>query len=143
MGMTKILRGCGLAGALFAGAGPAHAADLAITVQGLEPRGNLVLAVFAGEADWRARKNPVREATVPVQSPAARATFKDLPPGRYGVMAYHDRNGDGRLNTLPVGLPTEPYGFSNGARGRFGPPRWREAAFEVGAGGAAHPLALR
>lgn len=109
----------------------------------LEPRGALVIAVFDNEAAWKARKGPVRQATVAVTQPVVRTTFADLPPGRYGIMAYHDRNGDGRLNTLPVGLPTEPYGFSNGARAAFGPPSWRAAAFEVLPSGSVESLRLR
>ncbi|HEY9219761.1 MAG TPA: DUF2141 domain-containing protein, partial [Phenylobacterium sp.] len=100
--------------------GPCHAAELVLTADGLAAQGKLVLAVFDSEGAWRARKSPVREAVLAVGGSSVRKAFADLPPGRYAVMAYHDRNGDGRLNTLPVGLPTEPYGFSNGARGAFG-----------------------
>ena len=39
--------------------------------------------------------------------------FDDLAPARYAVAVYHDVNGNGRLDTVPPGLPTEPYGFSN------------------------------
>lgn len=101
------------------------------------------MALFDSEPAWRARRNPVREAILPVSHATTKAVFDDLPPGRYAVMAYHDRNGDGRLNTLPVGLPVEPYGFSNDARGTFGPPAWRAAAFETPAAGATQRLRLR
>jgi uncharacterized protein (DUF2141 family) len=30
-----------------------------------------------------------------------------------------------------VGKPKEPFGFSNGATGNFGPPKWRDARFEL------------
>ncbi len=128
---------------LVASAGPSEAAGLTVLAEALEPRGSLVVAVFDSDAAWRARKAPVRRAVIEVTQPAARATFADLPPGRYAIMAYHDRNGDGRLNTLPIGLPTEPYGFSNGARGSFGPPSWRAASFEASSSGAMQALRLR
>lgn len=129
--------------ALLLAAGPVEAADLVVSVPGLEAKGALVLALFDSEGGWRSRKNPVREAVLPLAQAGGRTTFKDLAPGRYAVMAYHDRNGDGRLNTLPVGLPTEPYGFSNGARGRFGPPSWSAAAFNLPASGASQELRLK
>jgi uncharacterized protein (DUF2141 family) len=59
--------------------------------------------------------------------------FDGLEPGRYAVAAYHDVNGNGRLDTIPPGLPTEPYGFSNDV-GRLRPPDFDAALVEVGAG---------
>jgi fermentation-respiration switch protein FrsA (DUF1100 family) len=46
-------------------------------------------------------------------------------------VAYHDRDADGRLDTLPIGLPLEPYAISRDAPARFGPPAWRAAAFHL------------
>ena len=48
---------------------------------------------------------------------------------RYAVAAFQDENGDGILNSNVVGMPTENYGFSNDARGLFGPPDFDDAAF--------------
>jgi len=31
-----------------------------------------------------------------------------------------------------MGMPNEPYGFSNDARGSFGPPSFEDASFVVG-----------
>lgn len=55
----------------------------------------------------------------------------DLPAGKYAVASYVDANMNGRLDKNLFGVPTEIYGFSNEARGRFGPPSFAEAAFEV------------
>jgi uncharacterized protein (DUF2141 family) len=61
-------------------------------------------------------------------------TFAPLKPGTYAIKAFHDLNGDGKMNTNPFGIPTEPYAFSNDASGVMGPPGWTDAAFEVKAG---------
>ena len=58
------------------------------------------------------------------------ATFKDLSFGTYGLSLYHDVNGNGELDTNFMGIPKEPYGFSNNARGTFGPPKYTAAQFE-------------
>ena len=42
-----------------------------------------------------------------------------------------------------MGIPNEPYAFSNNAPARFGPPDWEAAAFVVGADGVAQTLTLR
>ncbi|RYG12936.1 MAG: DUF2141 domain-containing protein, partial [Caulobacteraceae bacterium] len=91
--------------ALLSGAG--EAAELRLKFPALKSGGQVVYAVFDSKATWDAR-SPARLGG---RTPAGRnEVLLDLPPGAYAVMAYHDRNGDERLNTLPVGLPTEPYG---------------------------------
>ena len=57
--------------------------------------------------------------------------FTDLPPGEYAVAAFHDRNADAQLGTTVLGIPTEPYGFSNDARGFMGPASFASAAITV------------
>jgi uncharacterized protein (DUF2141 family) len=48
-------------------------------------------------------------------------------PSQFAVAAYHDKNSDGILNRSMFGIPAEPYGFSNQARGNFGPPSFEQA----------------
>ncbi len=56
----------------------------------------------------------------------------ELPPGRYAVAAYVDNNRNGRQDKNFLGMPQERYGFSNDARGSFGPPDFAAAAFDIG-----------
>ncbi len=58
-----------------------------------------------------------------------------LAPGRYALAVFHDLNGNGKLDTNLVGVPTEPYAFSNGAVAKWSSPTFEEAAFELPAGG--------
>lgn len=57
-------------------------------------------------------------------------------------MVTHDENGNGTLDTNLIGMPLEGYGFSNNPA-VMRKPTWDEAAFDVGAGGAAIAIALR
>ena len=75
-------------------------------------------------------------------SGAATAVFRDLPPGEYGVKAFHDIDGDGEMNVNPFGIPVEPYAFSNNAVGNMGPARWEQARFAV-TGETAQTIQLR
>ncbi|MCH9852515.1 MAG: DUF2141 domain-containing protein [Alphaproteobacteria bacterium] len=61
-----------------------------------------------------------------------------LPDGIYAISAFHDLNDDGELNRNLVGLPTEPYGFSNDARGTFGPAKFADAQFTITADKITH-----
>jgi len=47
------------------------------------------------------------------------------------VSAYHDENGNGQLDKNAVGIPSERYGFSGGARGLTGPPSYEEATVSL------------
>lgn len=62
-----------------------------------------------------------------------RFVFTDLSPGDYAVAAFHDRNGDGKLARNILGIPTEPYGFSNNVYGFMGPASFEKAAVTVSA----------
>ena len=69
--------------------------------------------------------------------------FADLEPGAYGIKMYHDINDDGDMNANPFGMPTEPYAFSNNAKGRFGPAKWADASFTVSSDGATQTITLK
>lgn len=127
------------AAVLLAGAAT-QSSDVQISFDAPDRSGEVVVAVFDSQAAWRARSDPIRTARIP---PNETMRLADLPRGRYGVMAFQDKNGNGRLDTLPIGLPTEPYGFSRNARGVFGPPAWSAAAVEVGSTPVRQVIVLR
>ena len=52
-----------------------------------------------------------------------------LPFGEYAIKAFHDKNSNEELDTRMFGIPTERYGFSNNAKGAFGPPEYEDARF--------------
>ncbi len=93
--------------------------------------GTVVVALFDSEADYKAKAQPVRTAVVPAKTGGVDIEWTDLKPGDYAAVAYHDRDADGRLDTLPIGMPTEPFAISRNAPVRFGPPAWRAAAFQI------------
>lgn len=55
-------------------------------------------------------------------------------PGDYALRVHHDLDGDGEMRTNLVGMPREPWGVSNDARGRFGPPELDDMRVTIGAG---------
>ncbi len=66
-----------------------------------------------------------------------------VPPGAYAAQAFHDENGNGKIDRTFFGIPREGIGFSNDAPMRFGPPSFADAMFSVGAGGGRIAFALR
>ena len=57
--------------------------------------------------------------------------INDLKPGKYAFKYFHDENNNEKLNTNFMGIPKEGYGFSNNAKGSFGPPSFDKTVFEV------------
>ncbi len=115
---------------------------LSLTFTGIEAKQGRILIALYDEAGWSGGR-PVRAETVEVTDASASVAIAGLPAGRYGIKAFHDVNGNGRMDTNPFGMPTEPFAFSNDARGRMGPAAWADATFTVAAGANAHAIAIR
>lgn len=56
-----------------------------------------------------------------------------LPAGNYAFSVFYDANNNGKLDTNFIGIPKEPVALSNNARPKFGPPKYKDAVFAVGA----------
>ena len=57
--------------------------------------------------------------------------LENLKPGKYAFKYFHDENNDEKINTNFMGIPKEGYGFSNNAKGKFGPPSFEKMIFEI------------
>ncbi len=55
--------------------------------------------------------------------------FEALACGDYVVAVYHDLNDNEELDTNFLGIPTEPYAFSNNPKLLFRGPRYEDAVF--------------
>ncbi|MDC3320916.1 DUF2141 domain-containing protein [Hyphomicrobiales bacterium] len=53
----------------------------------------------------------------------------DIPFGSYALSGFQDFDNNGVMSGNFLGIPKEPFGFSNDARGKFGPPKWNDAVF--------------
>lgn len=70
-----------------------------------------------------------------VKATTATCRFIGVPPGSYAIMAFHDLNDNGKLDTNWMGIPREGVVASNNAKGRMGPPSFKDASFKLEAGG--------
>jgi uncharacterized protein (DUF2141 family) len=129
-----------LLGALLLAGGFAAAADepggedargsLTLVVLGLaNNEGKVIIALFDSAEGFEKDGAFVRSAFVEPENRGAVWSFGDLPFGEYAVRLFHDENGNEKLDTNWMGIPKEPYGFSNDARGKFGPPGYEAAKF--------------
>lgn len=121
-------------------AGTAHAQDtarLTLRIDGLESaEGQVIIVVFDNpDAFPDTPDKAVRSAVERTVAPVTTVSFDGLAPGTYAAFAFHDVNGNTALDVRSViPIPKEPLGASRGAKGRFGPPKFADAAFTVAAG---------
>lgn len=118
-------------------------ADLVFEFRTSARGGTVAAALYDDPEAFAASRGPLRAARAAVSGGRAVVAFEALPPGRYALAAFHDVDGDGTLDTWPIGAPREPYGYSNDARGRFGPAAWRDAVFEHRAGAGRRVVTLK
>ena len=127
--MKTIITACALAATLGALNQP-QAADLRVQVSGIRSNdGQVLLGLFDDAGSFLT--HGLNEA-LPARAGTLRTLFRDLAPGTYALAVHHDEDNDGEMATNLLGIPIEGYAFSNNARGSFGPPRFRDAAFVVG-----------
>lgn len=108
------------------------AAELTVRVEGIpSTAGRLLLSVAASSEAWDGQAAPAAAQRVPVQDTSAEIVFSGLAPGRYAVAVIHDANDNGKLDTNPVGMPIEAYGFSNSPDALMRKATFEEAALEL------------
>jgi len=55
----------------------------------------------------------------------------NLKQGKYAFKYFHDENKNENLDANWMKIPKEGYGFSNNAKGTFGPPAFEKTIFEI------------
>ncbi|SDR75371.1 Uncharacterized conserved protein, DUF2141 family [Polaribacter sp. KT25b] len=91
--------------------------------------GNLYVALYNKEDSFL--KNPIKATILKIENKKASVILKDIPSGIYAVSAFHDANNNKKMDTNFIGIPKEPIGISNDAKGFMGPPKYKDAKFEV------------
>jgi uncharacterized protein (DUF2141 family) len=59
-------------------------------------------------------------------------SFKGVKPGNYAIALLHDENNNGKADRALGMMPKEGYGFSRDAPVKMAPPKFAQAAFDVG-----------
>lgn len=116
-----------------------HAVDVTLEVEGLDPNpaagSKLLVGVYTEAGQWTGKAITGRQFPVDASAKGKLVVvLKDLPEGPLALTLFHDVNANNKLDTNVIGIPTEPYGFSNNAMGSFGPPKFEQAVLTPKAG---------
>ena len=75
-------------------------------------------------------QTPIQGKDVEIINGKSIVIFKNVVPGEYAVVCYHDKNNNGKMDFSPQRMPLEAYGSSNNHMA-FAPPTFENAKFVV------------
>lgn len=109
--------------------------NLSVTVKGLKnQKGQVCFSLFSSSRGFPSNnKRAIKAQCVKLGNNNAKLNIPALKAGTYALAMFHDKNGDGKLNTNGLGIPKEGFGFSRNPRILTGPPKFGDSAvFVVG-----------
>jgi len=109
---------------------------LMVEISGLkDASGNVYIAVYDSDSTWLSDEmvlNQKVDIADALDGDLVRTELL-LPLGNYALSVFYDQDGDGELKTNFIGMPKEPIALSNNAVAKFGPPKYSDAVFSLGA----------
>lgn len=108
------------------------ASDLTLIITGMKNNSGYVnIAIADSEAGFIEKDKAYMQIRTRIHGPEASMVLKGLPRREYAISVFHDENGNNTLDRNMMGIPKELYGFSNNARGKFGPPPYGMSRFSL------------
>lgn len=118
--------------------------DLTLVVTGMKnTSGYLNIAIADSEAGYAEKDKAYMQIKTRLSGPEVSMVIKGLPCRDYAISVFHDENGNNTLDRNVRGVPKEPYGFSNNARGKSGPPPYGMSRFRLSPGARTVTITLR
>ena len=117
---------------------PTFAGTVKVKVNNIKKKGEMHLAIYDdanvfendnGEKGG-ATKGIIQGVIEDVKIGSVTYTF-ELPDGTYAIGIFVDKNYNNKMDRNLFGVPKEQFGFSNNAKGNFGPPSFEDASFTV------------
>ena len=106
--------------------------SLSVEVQGVKSSlGNINVAVYNRSHGFLEFEKVFKIDRIATQEATTNFKIMDLPNGEYAVAIFHDENGNDKLDTNWLGIPKESVAFSNAKIKTFGPPSYKECAFNL------------
>jgi uncharacterized protein (DUF2141 family) len=89
------------------------------------------------------KEHIVKTVKVHIDKKSAHCEIAGLQPGTYAIIVHHDEDEDGKIKSNIIKIPKEGLGASNNAKMKFGPPKWKDAKFEVGTAPTVQKIVLK
>ncbi len=93
--------------------------------------GTLYIALYKAGPDFPDKEKRLDGGPVEIKDKKASIKFNNLLAGSYAISTHHDLNSNRKVDKNFLGMPKEPYGFSNNLYGPFGKPDYKKATISV------------
>ncbi len=114
----------------FANAQESSNCNITVNISGLDSnKGKLLVGLYDSKNTFLDKR--FQSVIGEISEKTGQVVFKNVPKGVYAISFIHDENDNGKMDTNFLGIPKEDYGCSNNARGTMGPPKWKDAKFEL------------
>lgn len=106
--------------------------DLKITVTNVKTqKGSVEIGIFNNEKSFLLKGKEYRTGSKVVTNDTIVFVLKDLTEDDYAISLYQDINSDKKCNLNFIGIPVEPYGFSNNFKPKFSKPTFNDCKIEI------------
>lgn len=106
--------------------------QLTIEIQNIEVlTGNIRIGIFNTSEKFLKQGFTFKNYLMPANDTVVSIIINDLPEGEYAFLLYHDKNSDGKMNQNFIGIPKEPFAFSNNFKPKFAKPTFEECKFSL------------
>ena len=104
-----------------------------VAVSGLHSdKGKLYMSLYNSEKGYpKDASAAYRLSFADIHDGKSTILFAGIPQGTYAIACYHDENNNGKLDANFLGIPKEGTGASNDAKGSMGPPKFKDAKFQL------------
>lgn len=103
--------------------------QIRVTVNDVGSGGILSVELYDNPKHFLKKKGRKRRIRVPATEEQHIICFNHEEPGTYAVAAYHDKDGNRKINRRWNLMPAEPFGLSNNPKQHFGFPEFSDSAF--------------
>ena len=111
---------------------PAKKGELMLEIKNIESASGVLHVAVYDEPHFLEEGKALFQTTAAVQTQQnLRIPVANIPFGKYAIAVYHDVNNNGKLDKNYLGIPAEPYAFSNNPRAKWRSPTFDETQIEV------------
>jgi uncharacterized protein (DUF2141 family) len=123
-------------GTAYGQAAPTDArGDLTLRIEDISPKGGIVRLGLYDRARYPDdNSTPIASADVKATPVEMTITLHNIPIGTYAIEVFQDINSNNKMDTTFLGLPEEPFGFSQDARPFLSKPSFDEVKFDLKVG---------
>ena len=105
---------------------------LTIEIQNIEVlEGNIRIGIFNTSDKFLKQGFTFKNHLIAATDTTVSIVINDLPEGEYAFLLYHDKNSDAKMNQNFLGIPKEPFAFSNNVKPKFAKPTFDECKFSL------------